>query len=369
VLIVSGIWPPDVGGPASHAPEVADYLQSRGHTPRVLVTADAAPASAAYRVDWVSRRLPTGVRHAIATLRIARLARTVDIVYSTGMFARSALATTLARRPLVIKLTGDPAFERARWRGAVAGDLEDFEQHRGAFLAALRALRAWTLRRAALVVCPSRYLQRLALSWGVPAERVTVVRNPAPEVGELPPREELRRALGLEGVALVYAGRFGPQKALANAVEAVESVDGVSLAVAGAGDAEPALVAASERGRVRLLGSQSRPRVLELLAAADAMVLPSRWENLPHTVLESLAVGTPVIASDVGGVPEMITDGENGLLVPPGDVRALTAAITSFRDDAALRTRLRTGARASVADLSRDRVYGELEALLERARR
>ena len=63
VLIVSGIWPPDVGGPASHAPEFAERLRARGHEVEVVITADAEPAPEAYPVRWVSRHKPRGVRH------------------------------------------------------------------------------------------------------------------------------------------------------------------------------------------------------------------------------------------------------------------------------------------------------------------
>ena len=85
---------------------------------------------------------------------------------------------------------------------------------------------------------------------------------------------------------------------------------------------------------MRFLGSVPRETVLRLFRAADASVLPSAWENFPHTVVEALAVGWPVIATAVGGVPEVVRDGENGLLVPPGDAAALAAAIERFFGDA-----------------------------------
>src|SRR5665213_719651 len=84
VLIVSGIWPPDVGGPASHAPEVAGWLRERGHEVEVVVTADAPPAREDYAVHWVSRALPPGVRHAAALRAIVTYARNADVIYSTG---------------------------------------------------------------------------------------------------------------------------------------------------------------------------------------------------------------------------------------------------------------------------------------------
>jgi glycosyltransferase involved in cell wall biosynthesis len=107
--------------------------------------------------------------------------------------------------------------------------------------------------------------------------------------------------------------------------------------------------------------------VLRLFRAADCSLLSSAWENLPHAALESLAVGTPVIATAVGGVPELVTDEENGLLVPPGDPQALAAAIQRFFRDEALRTRLSERARASVAASSEDEVFSEIERVLEEA--
>jgi glycosyltransferase involved in cell wall biosynthesis len=118
---------------------------------------------------------------------------------------------------------------------------------------------------------------------------------------------------------------------------------------------------------VRFLGPASRQGVLELFAAADAAVLPSRWENFPHTVVEALAVGTPVIATDVGGVGEVVRDGENGLLVPPEDVEALAGALRRFFSDPALRERLRAAAVPSVAAYAPARLYARLEAVLASA--
>jgi glycosyltransferase involved in cell wall biosynthesis len=109
--------------------------------------------------------------------------------------------------------------------------------------------------------------------------------------------------------------------------------------------------------------------VLELFRAADASLLSSSWENFPHTVVEALAVGTPVIATRTGGVAEVVRDGENGLVVEPGDVDALAEAIERFVGDAELAERLRANAALSVADYAADRVYAKLERILTEAAR
>jgi glycosyltransferase involved in cell wall biosynthesis len=366
VLVVSGIWPPDVGGPASHAPDVADFLSGRGHEVEVVTTALEPPAPRAYPVRFVSRTLPPGVRHLRAAELVWERSRACDVVYTTGMFGRSFAGSRLARRPYVVKLTADPAFERARRRGVVGGDVDEFQRAPGgAVVSLLRIARNVELRHAAHVFCPSEYLRELAISWGIPSARVSVLPNPYPAIPALPPRDELMHELGLSGRTLAFAGRLTAQKSLGVALDALASVEGVTLVIAGDGDERQILERrAAELGlgdRVRFLGAQPRERVLELFRAADAAILSSSWENFPHTVVEALAAGTPVLATRVGGVAEVVADEENGLLVPAGDAAALAAAIRRYFDDVELRDRLRAAAEESVRPYVRGTVFGRLE--------
>jgi glycosyltransferase involved in cell wall biosynthesis len=163
------------------------------------------------------------------------------------------------------------------------------------------------------------------------------------------------------------------QKSLGRALEAVASADGIRFVIAGEGpDRGPLEERARELGiadRVEFLGPQPRSRVVELFRAADATILSSSWENFPHTVVEALAVGTPVLAMEAGGVGEVVRDGVNGLLVPAGDTAALGAAVRRYFADDALRERLRAAAASSVAAYAPERVFGELEATLHRVAR
>jgi glycosyltransferase involved in cell wall biosynthesis len=373
VLVVSGIWPPDVGGPASHAPEVAEYLRGRGHEVEVVTTAAAAPARQPYPVRWISRAQPVLLRYLRGALLVRRSARGKDVVYSTGMYGRTRVGSALARTPSVVKLTGDPAYERALRYGLTRLPIDDFQRAhdpRFAWLKAMRDLTLWGPRR---YVIPSASLGRFAGRWRlVRGDRIVVLPNPiaVPALGD---RDELRRRHGFEGATLVFAGRLSLQKSLDVLLRAVARCDGVALVLAGEGPERPrldALVVELGLGdRVRFLGAQPRETVLELLAAADAEVLSSGWENFPHALIEGLAVGTPVIATGVGGVLEIVDDGENGLLVPADDPEAFAAAVRRFFADEALRERLRANAPGSVARFAPDPVYARLEALLEEAAR
>ena len=369
VLVVSGIWPPDVGGPASHAPEVAEFLRGRGHQVSVVVTADGPPAPEAYPVHWVSRRVPPGPRHLAVMLEIARRARSASVVYSTGMVGRSGYGTALAGRPLVFKLTSDPVYERSLRYGLAGGDLDAFQREHGLRIDLLRRVRDHALGRAAAVVCPSESLRRLAIGWGLDPGRVTRLPNPVVAPSDLAPREELRRRLGLDGRTLVFAGRLTPQKSLEVALDAIAATEGIELVLVGDGPRRAELEARAAGLPVRFLGAQPRHTVFEWLRAADASLLASSWENFPHVVVEALAVGTPVIATAVGGVPEIVRDGENGLLVRPGDPAALAAAIGRFFAEPDLGARLRAAAAPSAERFAPGEIYGELERILEAAAR
>ena len=370
VLVVSGIWPPDAGGPASHAPEVCEHLAVRGHRVEVVTTAEAPPDPRPFAVRWVSRRLPPGARHVAVAALVRSLARRCDVVYSVGMEGRSAVGARLARRPLVQRLASDPAFERARWLGVTRAPFERFDQERGVRAGALRWARNREVRSATRVVCPSAWLREAVVGWGVDPARVEVLPH-AIRAPETEGRDELRRRYGFDGPTLVLAGRLVPQKALDVALRALRTADGVTLVVAGEGpERRAAEELAAQLGlgaRARFLGAQSREGVFDLFAAADASLLSSGWESFGLVVAESLAVGTPVIATAVGGVPEVVEDGRNGLLVPPDDPEALGAAIRRYVADVDLRERLRAEATDSVRHLRPEVIYARLEAILRDA--
>jgi glycosyltransferase involved in cell wall biosynthesis len=285
------------------------------------------------------------------------------------MIGRAALGSSAARCPLVVKLTTDEAYERARRRSLVDVDMDAFQEVDGDLrVLALRGARNVALSRAVRVICPSAYLRQMAVRWGVPEERALVIPNPAPDLPELPSHEEARKATGIEGPLLAFAGRIGRQKALEVGLAAVAASHGVTLMLAGDGPERDAMESrAAELGlgeRVRFMGALDRRGVLELFRAADVSLLSSSWENFPHTVVESLAVGTPVISTAVGGVPEVVTDGENGLLVPAGNPDALAAAIGRFFGEPGLRERLAAATVGSVAGHGREEILSRIEAVL-----
>ena len=166
-------------------------------------------------------------------------------------------------------------------------------------------------------------------------------------------------------------GRLVDAKNLPLAITALGAVPDASLVVIGDGPEREDLIriiAKSGIGeRISLKGALPRAAAIEWLRAADAAILPSKFENFPHAAVEALAAGTPVIATSVGGVPEIVETGVTGLLVSPGDSRAFGAAMASLVEDPELRETLREGARAVSGRYRVEPIFEALERELAMA--
>jgi glycosyltransferase involved in cell wall biosynthesis len=374
VLIVSGIWPPDVGGPASHGPQIARFLAGRGHVVAAVVSAPAPLPAQGLDVQVVRRDRPLPLRMAAGAAVLASAVRRVDVVYATGIYHRVAAACTLARTPLVLKLVNDPAYERSRAWGRTTATLEDFQRDssRDPVTRALRAGRDRAVGSADELVVPSEYLARIVRGWRL-RPPVTVIANPAVVAPSRHSRDQLRSALGMDGPTAVFAGRLVRQKNLQLAIDVMPDVPGLRLVIVGDGPERTALtqaVAAAGIGdRVSILPPVSQQQAGDWMRAADATLLPSDWENFPHAAVESLAQGTPVIATTVGGVPEIVEHGRTGWLVGPGDREALRSALRRLVDDPSAGLRLRAGAAGAGQRYEPERLFATAEAVLARVAR
>jgi glycosyltransferase involved in cell wall biosynthesis len=325
VIVAAAHWP---GAPANEIREGVEVRRFRYLRPESLqyVTLDNL------RWSWRARAgLPS---YLIAFWMAARrLARECDLLHAhwlpSGLVGLLALRSR-PRVPLVVSAWGsDVALLEWRWARA-----------------ALRPV----LERAQAIIAVSASTRADLIRAGADPDHVKVVRSAAsPLAKPSQPREEVRRRLALpEGaVVALYLGRLSPVKRpdlLVQAARLIPRKLPVHFVVAGEGDMraqlESALRAQGLEDRFHFMGHVAHDDVGTLLAAADLLVLPSASEGLPVAVMEAMAFGLPIVASAVGGVPEIVRDGENGYLFPAGDARMLAARIAALASDPTLRQRL-----------------------------
>jgi glycosyltransferase involved in cell wall biosynthesis len=352
ILLTTGIFPPDIGGPATYVPLAAAGLARLGHRTRVLTTregTDGSPSRFPFEVQSVERNSPL-VRRTLAFARsTARLAQGADVVFANGMHLESLLGAIAARRPIVLKIVGDPAWERSVRLGWTTQSFEGFQEAGSdARAGVLKAQRRLVARCARHVIVPSRYLARVVEGWGVPEGRISVIYNAVAAPSSSPAAVGVSRAL-----RVVTVGRLVPWKGIDLLIRAVSQVEDVRLTVVGDGPEEPTLRELARRcdvaERVSFAGRIPQDELRMLLRAHDVFALASAYEGLPHVLLEAMGEGLPVVATTAGGIPEVVVPGETGLLIQP-TVTSAANALSWLQQDRELVAQIGRRARRHIED-------------------
>lgn len=337
ILLATGIYPPESGGPATYTAGLAAALRKEGH--HVDVLAYGNPALKEKDVTRISRSGGALIRYARYAWAAFRLARRADIVYTQGPVSEGLPATIgawVAGRSVTMKVVGDYAWEMAAQRGET--DLLDpflEKRHRGA-IGLYERIERWTARRARRIIVPSSYLKNVVQRWGVPAERIQVIPNANEPLPKTNGRESERRQLNVQDrIVILTAVRAVPWKGVAELIECVRQLPASHLLVV-AGDGpmfDDWMKLAAHRGvadRVRFLGRIDRETLAQWYDAADVFALHSGYEGYPHVVAEAASVGLPCLVSDKGGNPETKeTFGNLVQVLPYQNIPAWTAALAN----------------------------------------
>jgi glycosyltransferase involved in cell wall biosynthesis/GT2 family glycosyltransferase len=286
-----------------------DVITLRGETPQL-------PGSRTVSFRWLHD--PVAWALLVRTLRSGRY----DVLLTHLWFANTVgrIAGTLAGVKRIISFEHNVYDNVKTWKQFVID----------------RVLQCW----CTAVIAVSSAVRGSLIAHGISAYRIAVVPNGV----DLSRFETPVRRSG-DGSRFLFAGRILEQKGLDVLLDALAKIPGATLDVAGEGPLRAALERqAKELGiqdRVHFLGA--RDDVPELLSATDCFVFPSRWEGFGLSLLEAMAAGVPCIASDLPPVRGIVNDGEDALLVPPGDHEALATAMRRIMTDAPLRQRLSHG--------------------------
>jgi glycosyltransferase involved in cell wall biosynthesis len=368
----------NVGGPAIHATLLTERLDPARYEP-LLVSGTESPGEGSFlelqgRSLSAMRRIPAlgpeihGVRDLAVLEELIRLIRDVKphIVHThtakAGALGR--LAAWWCGVPVVVHTyhghVFDGYFSRAKTRVFVA-------------------VERWLARRTHCLVAVSDRVRTEVLARGIGSlDRFVVVPLGLDldrfAIGERR-RGELRRELGLDPAAplIGIVARLVPIKAhevfLAMAAQVAASRPDARVLVIGDGERRAELESLVSRlglgDRTHFLGW--RADLDRLYADLDAVVLTSRNEGSPVALIEAMAAARPVVSTRVGGVPDLITDGETGLLAPVDDVPAIAAAVLRVLDDRGLADRLGRAGRARVlSDFSSERLLDDVDRLYRR---
>jgi glycosyltransferase involved in cell wall biosynthesis len=322
IVIATGIFPPEIGGPATYAAILAREL------PKHSIKADVLPFSTV-------RHLPRIARHVAYTYALLKRGRGADIIFvqdtvSTGLPA--LVASRLLRTPLLLRVPGDYAWEQASQRFKVFDSVDDFQRKRyGLGVWVLRSIQKLVSRNADRVIVPSEYFKHIVIGWGVRPHRIDVIYNSVEKVEPVLPAHMPPRPF------MVSAGRLVKWKGFGTLVELLPRIPEWRLVIIGDGPLRESLASqARERGvaeRIIFTGAISRDEVMGWYYSADAFVLNSSFESFSYQVAEALQAGVPIIATNIGSLPELVESGREGMLIAPNDLKGLEGALKSITEE------------------------------------
>ena len=356
VLIVTGLYPPEIGGPATYTKLMEDELPKYGYQVLVL------PFSTV-------RHLPKIIRHVVFIFKIIKLAKKVDIIFAQDTVSVGLPALVVAkilRKKFIVRVPGDYAWEQGVNRFGVTDLIDEFQvkTYRPS-VEALRWVQKTVVKQASDVVVPSQYLQGIVTGWGVNPIKVKLIYNSFKPIQLEKTKAELRQQLSWSGLVLFSAGRLVSWKGFEVLIDVMPELPGVRLFIAGSGPLATKLQTKIDHlglnERVEMLGQVDQETLFNMVTASDIFVLNTAYEGLSHQLLEVMSLGTPIITTNVGGNTELISNKESGVLFKFDDKQELISAIQVILNSPEARQKLADNARAS---LTKFELAGQIKKLI-----
>src|SRR3989344_632171 len=357
ILIVTGIFPPDVGGPATYSKILLDELPKENFCAKVLSFGSV-------------KYLPKGISHIAYFLKAMRLGARADIIFAqdpVSVALPAMLAAKILRKKFILKIVGDYAWEQGVQRFEVKEILDDFLNKKyGINVEVLRKIEKFVANHTEKIIVPSEYLKKVVSAWGVNPNKIKVIYN-AFDFKDF--EHTLRRPTSK---LIVSAGRLVPWKGFGTLIEIMpkilREVPDAKLIIIGDGPERHKLklqVATWWLGRqVELIGNLPHKKVLEYLASADAFILNTAYEGFSHQILEAMAIGAPVITTNVCGNPELVENNVSGILVEFNDKEAIKNSILKLLKDEKLTQKLTSAAFQKSKQFSKERMINETIKIL-----
>ena len=369
ILITTSIFPPEIGGPATYVPMLAQGLHERSHSINVLALSDSQNVhlNDAYPFEVTRIDRSGRTRRAMSLVRETnRLVRNADVVYgnSTSML-EPALVALAHKKPYVLKVVGDGAWEVSTRRGWTTLPFEDFQKTRlSPRIEMMKRLRTWHVQKATRVVTPSQFLTNAVLNWGINEKRIETIFNAVSPICNLEPANLPLKSKSV----LISVGRLVQWKNVNVVIECLSSLGDTGLVIVGDGPERAHLESLARSigvsDQVYFTGIRSRRETMALMKACDVFVLNSSYEGLPHTVAEAMTLGLAIVTTGAGGTTEVVRHGETALLTASSR-DCLTATIDQVLKNSDLRYKLGNQARVVAQELfSQKQTIDRTEELL-----
>jgi len=315
ILITSGIFPPDIGGPASYVPKIATELSKRGHKVTVLCLSEQDFDDSKFNFDVIriNRRIFLPVRILLTIIKIISLSVKSDLIFANTLTFESSIGAILSRKPIVHKIVADYAWEKLCELNFYSDSFEEYQKAKKIFPINLFEYYFKTpLLFSSKIITPSNYLKNFIRKWNRKLQ-IETIHNSFDFNAEFF-KKHLDKG---NSIKLVTVGRLEPVKGLIDLINRIDNTNfNLSLDIIGEGSQFDELkLLTKNKKNIRLLGFLDQNKVIEKLKSYDIFILNSFHEGLPNVLLEATNAGLYLVAQNVGGCSEVIDHEKNGFLL------------------------------------------------------
>lgn len=374
ILITTGIFPPDIGGPASYGKTLAHKLAKNFSVSLITYSSRSKfpeDKNQPFKISRVAKWMPKFMRHFVFLMKTFSASKNVDVVFSlnaTSAGLPALWAAKFRKKKFFVKIVGDYAWETAVNKGKTFLLIDDFQKSkRHGRIATLHKTQVKVCKGADGVIMPSNYLANMVKNWGVPEEKIKVIYNGVDFRPLDISKEEARKKIGIAGNIILSIGRLVPWKGFRMLIKIMPKLFEINLffrlVIIGDGPEKKTLESIVKNmhleNKVYLVGKKSKEELALFSAAADIFVLNTAYEGFSHQILEAMAAGLPVITTAIGGNREIIRQGENGFMVKYNDEFNLIEAIKTVWQTEELRGRFIEEGKKTVEHFSSEKMIDE----------
>ena len=318
ILITVGIFPPDIGGPASFVPKIAKYLINKGHNVKIICLSDKEHLT--YKDDInvirINRSSPIIFRWLKTIVKIYSNSKKSDLIFVNGLGTETTIANLFIRKKVIRKIVGDPVWERVYNKNLIDESFDDFqENNHGLSISLQKMIRNWSINKSNLIITPSQHLKNFIDKIGFD-KNIFVINNGV--------NIEQHNKVVLENniIQLLVVSRLVSQKNIDSIIKAIKVMENENIILNIVGDGSEInnlklLVKKYELDKkINFIGKIENTKLNEYLKNADIFIQASNYEGLPHSILEAMNFEIPILSTDVGGCSVLLNKGERGYIIP-----------------------------------------------------
>ena len=318
ILITVGIFPPDIGGPASFVPKIAELYSNSGHDVTVVCLTDRKQTdNLNFKVVRILRNQNLLIRWIKTVSQIIRQGYNADLLFVNGLPMESYIANIFTRKKLIRKIVGDWAWERGMNKKIINESFDEFQNNKhNLHLEIAKFSRGWTATKADLIITPSNHLKNVVKGWGVKENRIKVIYNGTKLKNKPDPIDDQPN----DYFKFITVGRLAPWKNIDIIIEALSDYKKANqnfiFYIVGSGPEETKLKKLVNdldlENFVTFTGQLQKDDLNYYLQKSNIYIQASSYEGLPHVILEAMSHNLSIISTPIGGTNEVIQDGKNG---------------------------------------------------------